>query len=97
MEIGKKIEIITNTLELKQVVKILEEVGVSGYSIIQNVVGKGDRGKVINDLETNVLTNGYVMSICTEAQAQQLVAGIKPILRKFGGTCVVSDAQWIDH
>ncbi|MCM0594451.1 MAG: P-II family nitrogen regulator [Gloeotrichia echinulata IR180] len=97
MEAVKKVEIITNTLELQKVLVILEKAGVSGYTIIEDVVGKGDRGRVINDLETHVLTNGYVMSICTEEQQQKLVAAIEPILQKFGGVCIVSDVKWIAH
>lgn len=63
MQPVKKVEIITNTLELQKVLVILEKAGVSGYTIIEDVVGKGDRGRVINDLETHVLTNGYVLSL----------------------------------
>ncbi len=59
--------------------------------------GKGDRGRVIDDLETEALTNGYVMSICTEDQEHKVVEAIKPILKKYGGVCIVSDAKWIVH
>lgn len=34
--------------------------------MIENVTATGDRGRVINDLATQALTNGCVMSICTE-------------------------------
>ena len=97
MDIVKKVEIITNSLELAQVLEILEKVGVSGYSVIKDVTGTGDRGRVINDLETQVLSNGYVMSICTEDQEAQLVKAIRPILKKYGGVCIVSDAKWLVH
>jgi len=42
-----------------------KKVGVSGYTIIKDVTGKGDRGKVIDDLETPTHTNGYAMSVST--------------------------------
>jgi nitrogen regulatory protein PII len=93
----KKIEIITNTLEIEKVLRILDKVGVSGYTVIEDVTGKGDRGRVIDDLETEALTNGYVMSICTEDQEHKVVEAIKPILKKYGGVCIVSDAKWIVH
>lgn len=64
MESIKRIEIITNYLELKPVIDILNQAGVSGYSVITNVTGFGDRGKVIDDLEIPALTNVYVLSIC---------------------------------
>ncbi len=97
MEQVKKIEIITNTLEIEKVLRILDKVGVSGYTVIEDVTGKGDRGRVIDDLETEALTNGYVMSICTEDQEHKVVEAIKPILKKYGGVCIVSDAKWIVH
>ena len=95
MELVKKVEVITNSLELPQVMKILEKASVSGYTIIENVTGTGDRGRILNDLATQALTNRYAMSICTEKQEHQLVAAIEPVLKKFGGVCIVSDAQWI--
>ena len=96
MEPIKRIEIITNSLEIPKVLNILENIGFD-YTVIKEVTGKGDRGKVINDLETQALTNGYVLSICTTEQEHQLVAAIEPILKKVGGVCIISDAQWITH
>ncbi|MFH7025516.1 MAG: P-II family nitrogen regulator [Heteroscytonema crispum UTEX LB 1556] len=97
MEAVKRVEIITNSLEIPQVLKILEKTGVSGYTLIKEVTGNGDRGRVINDLETAALTNSYVMSVCTEEQEHELVEAIQPILKKFGGVCIISDAKWIAH
>jgi nitrogen regulatory protein PII len=93
----KKVEIVTISLEIAQVLRILDKLGISGYTVIKDVTGKGDRGRVIDDLETEALTNGYVMSICTEGQEQQVVEAIQPILKKYGGVCIVSDAKWIVH
>jgi nitrogen regulatory protein PII len=93
----KKIEIITNSLELQKILKILDHAGVSGYTIIEDVTGKGHRGRVINDLESHALTNGYVMTICTEEQEHQLVEAIRPIIKKYGGVCIVTDAKSILH
>jgi nitrogen regulatory protein PII len=97
VQVVKKIEIITNSLELQKVLKILDNAGVSGYTIIEDVIGKGHRGRVIDDLEGHALTNGYIMTICNEEQEHQVVEAIRPILKKFGGVCVVSDAKSIIH
>ena len=37
------------------------------------------------------------MSICTEDQEHKVVEAIKPILKKYGGVCIVSYAKWIVH
>lgn len=97
MQNVKKIEIITNSLELQKVLKVLDYAGVSGYTIIEDVIGKGHRGKAIDDLEGHALTNGYVMTVCSEEQEHQVVEAIRPILKKYGGVCVVSDAKSIIH
>ncbi len=35
------------------------------------------------------------MTICSEEREHQVVEAIRPILKKFGGVCVVSDAKSI--
>lgn len=40
----KRIEIIIDSLELRKLLKNLEQVGVSGYTVIQDAAGMGDRG-----------------------------------------------------
>jgi nitrogen regulatory protein PII len=97
MERVKKVEIVTTSLEMHKVLEVLDEIGISGYTVIREVTGKGDRGIASDDLEGDILSNKYVMSICTEEQQQTLVEAIKPILKKFGGVCIVSDASWIVH
>lgn len=97
MEIVKKVEIVTISLEMSKVLEVLEEVGITGYTVIRDVVGKGERGLTSNDLEKDVLSNRYVMTVCTAEQEELLVEAIRPILKKFGGVCIVSDAKWIRH
>lgn len=97
MEIVKKVEIVTTSLEMTKVLEVLEEVGITGYTVIRDVVGKGDRGTASDDLEQDILSNRYVMTVCTEDQERILVEAIRPILKKFGGVCIVSDAKWIVH
>ncbi|MFM7365919.1 MAG: P-II family nitrogen regulator [Cuspidothrix sp.] len=95
MQNVKRIEIITNSLELQKVLKILDNVGISGYTIIEDVIGKGHRGKAIDDLEGHALTNGYILTICSQEQEDQVLENIRPVLKKYGGVCIVSDAKSI--
>jgi hypothetical protein len=37
------------------------------------------------------------MSICTEKQEQELVEAVEPVIKKYGGVCIVSDVKWIAH
>jgi nitrogen regulatory protein PII len=97
VKIVKRIEILSNSLELQNILKKLDNAGVSGYKIIQHVIGKGNRGRVIDDLEGHGLTNGSIMNTCSEEREYQVVEAIRPVLKKFGGVCVVSDPKSIIH
>jgi len=93
VQVVKKVEIIINSLELQKVLKILDHIGVSGYTIIEDVTGKGYRGRVIDDLEGHALTNGYVMTICNEEQERQIAEAVRPIIKKYGGVCIAADVK----
>jgi hypothetical protein len=34
---------------------------------------------------------------CPEESITKLIESIRPVLKKFGGICLVSDAQWVIH
>jgi len=91
----KKVEIIIVDLEIDAVLDILNQVKVSGYTVIKNTSRKGDRGVANDDLGT-VFSNSYIMTVCTnEKQLEQLVDTVTPLLRKIGGICLVTEASWV--
>lgn len=97
MQQAKKVEIIISTLELNEVIDILNNLKFSGYTVFKNVSGKGDRGISNSDLG-RVFSNSYIMAICTnEKQLNYLIDDLTPILKKIGGVCLVSDVNWIHH
>ncbi len=93
----KKIEIIVDELEMPKVLKLLDDAGVSGYTVIKDATGKGDRGLRSGDDLTGVFANSYVMTACPGEQLDLIVESVRPILKQRGGVCLVSDAQWIVH
>lgn len=97
MQAVKRIEIITDSLEMKEVRAVLERLGVSGYTVIPDVIGKGERGLQSGDELTGVFKNSYMLTTCPPDQVERLVAAIRPILKKRGGVCLISDAQWVIH
>ncbi|GAN34006.1 MAG: transcriptional regulator [Candidatus Brocadia sp. AMX2] len=86
-----KVEIIIDSLEVEHVVKFLDEIGVSGYSIINDVVGKGHRGVRSGYEFAELFKNSYIMVVCEEKEMHKIVEAIRPIIKKFGGVCIVSD------
>jgi nitrogen regulatory protein PII len=97
MEPIKKIEIITDSIEIDKIIAILEKEKVSGYTIFRDVVGKGERGIRNGDFFTEVMNNTCIMAACPADKLEKIVARLKPILKKFGGICLVSDCYWIVH
>jgi nitrogen regulatory protein PII len=97
MQPVKRIEIIIDSPHLDSVLKTIEQAGISGYTVIRDVIGMGDRGARSGDELTDVFKNCYIMTACPEDNLLPLVAAIRPLLKRFGGICLVSDAQWIIH
>lgn len=90
----KKIEIIVSYLEVPAVLKILKKNLVKRYTVINNVSGSGEHGYSGDDL----ITNSYIMIICTELElAEQLSLAMQPLLKKLGGIFIITDGQWIEH
>jgi len=97
MQEVKKIEIIIDTSWIEDTIKILDSVSVSGYTIIKETSGKGDRGLSCPDIGCS-FSNSYIMTVCTnEKQLNNLVQKITPLLKKLGGVCLVTEAQWVNH
>jgi nitrogen regulatory protein PII len=97
MQEVKKVEIVTDTFHIEDTLQILESVNVSGYTIIKDTSGKGDRGLSCSDIDC-LFSSSYILTVCTnERQLNNLVEKITPLLQKVGGVCLVTDAKWINH
>lgn len=93
----KKIEIVADAVEVKEIVQLLEKFQIKGYTLIKGVAGKGLRGEKNDDGLTGVFQNSYLMVACSEKEANELIEEIRPLLKNVGGICLVSDAQWVIH
>lgn len=97
MEAVKRIEIITSAPEMREVCRALEALGITGYSVVHGVTGRGERGVQSGDELTGVFTNSLLLTACPPARLIEIVEAVRPILKKRGGICLVSDAQWVIH
>ncbi|MDZ4788748.1 MAG: P-II family nitrogen regulator [Blastochloris sp.] len=89
----KKIEVITSAVELGTIEKKLHKAGITGYTIIRDVIGSGNRGRHAGDELTGVFTNVYVLIACPPSNLDKVVEAIRPIIKIHGGVCLVSDVQ----
>ena len=93
----KRLEIVTSSVELKKILETLEKLKVQGYSIIRGVSGKGDRGVTTCDLDVDGVCNDYILAICDLDQEPDVLAALHPILTRYGGICISSDAKSLVH
>jgi nitrogen regulatory protein PII len=93
----KRLEIVVDTLAVPKVLEALEAAGLSGWTVVRDVTGRGDRGLRAGDELTGVAGNGYVLAACEPEQLARVAEAVRPILRTFGGVCLVSDAEWLLH
>ncbi len=89
----KKVEIIIDYLESPRLLELIQK-GVTdvGYTVIKEVVGSGRRGDRMGDGFSGEMTNSYILIACSEDQAQRIVEVVRPVLKRYGGICLVSDA-----
>jgi nitrogen regulatory protein PII len=91
----KRIEIVIEEMELDNVIEELDRIGVVGYTIIPRAVGRGERGVRYESVQG--LGNILMTIACSEEQATKVIEAIRPILKRYGGVCLVSDAMWVIH
>lgn len=97
MKSVKRIEIVVEAHEMREVQSVLARHGVTSYSVIADVTGKGERGVQSNDDLSDIFRNSLLLTTCAPEKLDEIVAAIRPLLERRGGICLISDAQWIVH
>lgn len=91
----KRLEIVIDEEKLEELINILNEVGVRGYTFIKQAGGLGSRGTRRPDDIFFEQTNAMFILACEEKQAERLVTALRPRLKEFGGMCLISDCEWV--
>ena len=98
MQAIKKVEIIIGYMKLPQLLDVLKkEVLAVSYTVIKEAFGAGGRGEMAGDGLSGEFTNSYLLIACSEDEANRIVEVVRPILKRLGGLCLVSDAMWMEH
>jgi len=90
----QKVEIIVKGEHLNVVIDLLENAGVSGYTIIHNLSGKGAHGfheghLLFNEEDTLVM----VISVMPGDKVSAILEGITPLLSKHSGVVFISEVK----
>ncbi|MDJ1167815.1 P-II family nitrogen regulator [Roseofilum sp. BLCC_M154] len=88
-----RLEIIADQVEMHKITQVLDQTGVSNYTVIENVLHKNLQGMVTNDSAITGLGNTYVFAYCLPDNVKPVLEQIRPILNKFGGTCYISEVM----
>lgn len=96
MQPVKRVEIVVDSPEVPDLLALLRRERVGGYTVFAHLSGRGDRGERRDD-EPSGGGNACVLVAVPEAQLQRLVELVRPVLKRRGGMCLVSDASWVLH
>lgn len=93
----QKLEVVLSRAQLEDVLALLEANGVPGYTIIEDVKGKGERGVQDGLGLTQAFQNVLVMCVCSSEQADALQEPLRILLKKSGGICLRSEVKSLRH
>src|SRR5437868_5227702 len=93
---AKKIEVVIESINTKKVIVIFKKLKIEGYTVLQEATGAGAHGKYDAQELTDVFKNTYFIVVCSQEQMQTLIHELRPIVKKYGGICYISDVQRIN-
>ncbi|MDO9119065.1 MAG: DUF190 domain-containing protein [Nitrospira sp.] len=88
----KEIKIIVQGDQLKFITELLDRTGATGYTIINNISGKGHHGfheghLLFNDTSSQVM----VFTVVPEDKVEPILAGLGPLFNRHSGAMFVTD------
>lgn len=93
----KKLEIVIGEVYLEKLLAIIQHENAPGFSVVPGVRGAGDRGEQKGDALTGLFVNCLVIVVCDEEMVSALTPKITPLLKRYGGICLCSDVEQLEH
>jgi nitrogen regulatory protein PII len=97
MQSIRRVEIIVPRHEVENMITLLENAQVEGYTVIDKVHGKGNRGIQDGLGLTDAFTNSMIIWYGSIEEFNALIEPLRKVLAEAGGICAVSEAQWVKH
>jgi len=93
----KRVELVIEAVEKANVISALKKININSYTIYKHVGGCGDRGDRDELAFGEKFENITFVIACPENRLSSVIEALRPILKSYGGMCLVSDAQWVIH
>lgn len=93
----KRIELVVEAIEKEQVIAYLNSIEIRSFTIYHHVGGCGERGMRDEGVFGEKFENVTFVIACAETQLPSVMEILRPILKRYGGMCLVSDAKWLKH
>lgn len=87
MHTVKRLEIISDLIELPKIIRSLKESNIDRYTVFRNIESSGVTGT------DDAIEMAYIIAFCAPEQVKEAIDKIRPILNRFGGSCYISDAM----
>lgn len=89
----KKVEIVVEAAISGRVLKMLEDVGARGYTVVPQVSGKGNRGIRGEGHVIDVFRNVLIIVIAAPEVAVRIVEEAQPLLADYAGIVYLTDVE----
>ncbi len=94
----KRIEIVIEEPMAPKLVELLDSLHTPGYTILPNAAGDGDRGiRRADELAGDSSNTVFIVACEDEALVERIIEGVRPLISRSGGICMMSDAHLLSH
>jgi nitrogen regulatory protein PII len=93
----KRIELVVEAIEKEEVIASLKRINIRSFTIYHHVGGSGERCVRDEGVFGEKFENVTFVIACSENQVTAVIEILRPVLKRFGGMCLVSDAKWVKH
>ena len=93
----KRIEIVVEAPQEETIRRLVDEAGIDGFTLMHAVAGRGQRGDRTSDGLSSAFQNVVFVIAAPADHVTDFVEAVRPVLKRTGGICLVSDAQWLKH
>jgi len=93
----QRIEIVIDARHAPAVVEVFARHELMGWTLLRVEAGAGERGERRDDELSGASGNSLLITTCAPEALEAVTGDLRPLLRRVGGICLVSDARWLVH